>query len=98
MDPSGRFTDDTNVIRTGLCSSVDLLNMFVTLGHKGDTTWLTEYPYIQIYNSRHDMYCMRKSLWAPGRSYLLFSTDEIAPGFFNFNNSPTNIVALSTND
>ena len=30
MDPSGRFTGDTNIIRTGLCSSVNLLNMFVT--------------------------------------------------------------------
>jgi len=98
MDPSGRFTDDTNTIRTGLCSSVDLLNMFVTLGNKGDTTWLTQFPNNQIYANRLDMYSMLKSRWAPGRSYLLFSTDEIAPGFFNFNNSPTNIVALRTND
>ena len=96
MDPSGRFTDDTNVIRTGLCSSVDLLNMFVTLGHKGDTTWLTQAPYNQIYNNRHDMYSMLKSRWAPGRSYLLFATDEIAPNFFNFNGAPTNILALRT--
>ena len=98
MDPSGRFTGDTNTIRTGLCSSVDLLNMFVTLGHKGDTTWLTRYPYNQIYNNRHDMYSMLKSSWAPGRSYLLFATDEIAPGYYNFNNAPTNILALRTND
>ena len=98
MDPSGRFTDDTNTIRTGLCSSVDLLNMFVTLGHKGDTTWLTQFPNNQIYANRLDMYSMLKSRWAPGRPSLLFSTDEIAPGFFNFNNSPTNILALRTND
>ncbi|WP_263367271.1 sulfatase-like hydrolase/transferase [Edaphobacter bradus] len=98
MDPSGRFTDDTNVIRTGLCSSVDLLNMFVTLGNKGDTTWLTQSPYNQIYNNRHDMYSMLKSRFAPGRSYLLFATDEIAPGYFNFNGSPTNILALRTED
>ena len=98
MDPSGRFTDDTHAIRTGFCSSVDLLNMFVTLGHKGDTTWLTQSPNNQIYANRLDMYSMLKSQWAPGRSYLLFSTDEIAPGFFDFNNSPTNIVALRTSD
>ena len=94
MDPSGRFTDDTNVIRTGLCSSVDLLNMFVTIGNKGDTTWLTHFPNNQIYANRLDMYSMLKSQWAPGRSYLLFSTDEIAPGFFNFNGAPTNIIAF----
>jgi arylsulfatase A-like enzyme len=98
MDPSGRFTDDTNTIRTGLCSSVDLLNMFVTLGNKGDTSWLTQAPYNQIYNNRLDMYSMLKSRWAPGRSYLLFATDEIAPNFYNFNNAPTNILALRTED
>ena len=98
MDPSGRFTGDTNTVRTGLCSSVDLLNMFVTLGYKGDTSWLTQTPYNQIYNNRHDMYSMLKSRFAPGRDYLLFATDEIAPGFYNFNGAPTNILALRTED
>jgi arylsulfatase A-like enzyme len=98
MDPSGRFTGDTNTIRTGLCSSVDLLNMFVTLGNKGDTTWLTQYPYNQIYTNRLDMYSMLKSRFAPGRDHLLFATDEIAPDFYNFNGSPTNILALRTDD
>jgi arylsulfatase A-like enzyme len=98
MDPSGRFTGDTNTIRTGLCSSVDLLNMFVTLGNKGDTTWLTQAPYNEIYGHRHDMYSMLKSRYAPGRDYLLFATDEIAPNFYNFNGAPTNILALRTPD
>jgi len=98
MDPSGRFTGDTNTIRTGLCSSVDLLNMFVTLGNKGDTTWLTQFPYNQIYNNRHDMYSMLKSRYAPGRSYLLFATDEIVPNYFDFNGAPTNIISLRTED
>ena len=57
-----------------------------------------ESPNNLIYANRHDMYSMLKSRWAPGRSYLLFSTDEIAPGYFNFNNSPTNILALRTSD
>jgi arylsulfatase A-like enzyme len=98
MDPSGRFTGDTNVIRTGLCSSVDLLLMLVTLGHKGNTTWLTQAPYSQIYANRHDMYSMLKSRWAPGRDYILFATDEINPDFYNFNQSPTNIIGMRTND
>ena len=94
MDPSGRFTGDTNIVRDGLCSSVDLLNMFVTIGHRGDTTWLTQAPYNQIYQNRHDMYSMLKSRYAPGRPYLLFATDEIAPNFYNFNESPTNIIGF----
>jgi uncharacterized sulfatase len=72
--------------------------MFVTLGNKGDTTWLTQAPYNQIYSNRHDMYSMLKSRWAPGRDHLLFATDEIAPDYFNFNGSPTNILALRTED
>jgi uncharacterized sulfatase len=96
MDPSGRFTNDTNIIRTGMCSSVDLLLMLVTLGNKGSTNWLTKFPYNQIYANRHDMYSMLKSRWAPGRDYILFATDEISPGYFNFNNAPTNILGLET--
>ncbi|RZU40586.1 sulfatase-like hydrolase/transferase [Edaphobacter modestus] len=98
MDPSGRFTGDTNTIRTGLCSSVDLLKMLVTLGNKGSTDWLNSNNYAQIYGQRHDMYSMLKSRWAPGRPYHLFATDEIAPDFFNFNNSPTNVLGLRTDD
>lgn len=98
MDPSGRFTDDPDIVRTGLCSSVDLLRMLVTLGNKGTTNWLQQSPYDQIYGNRHDMYSMLKSRWAPGRPYILFSTDEIAPDFFNFNNAPTNVVGMRTQD
>lgn len=98
MDPSGRFTGDTDTIRTGLCSSVDLLNMFVTLGHRGDTAWLTKAPYNQIYTNRHDMYSMLRSSWAPGRSYLLFATDEVIPNYYNFLNAPTNILSLRTEE
>ncbi|WP_446742442.1 sulfatase-like hydrolase/transferase [Silvibacterium acidisoli] len=96
MDPSGRFTEDADIVRKGMCSSVDLSLMLVTLGHKGNTTWLEQAPYSQIYANRHDMYSMLKSRWAPGRDYILFATDEIAPEFYNFNSAPTNIVALQT--
>jgi len=96
MDPSGRFTGDTNVVRRGLCSSVDLLRLFVTLGYNGSTSWLQQSPYDQVYGNRHDIYSMLKSRWAPGRPYILFATDEIAPDFFNFNSAPTNIIGLRT--
>jgi uncharacterized sulfatase len=97
MDPSGRFTGDVNTVRTGLCSSVDLLSMLVTLGNKGSANWLNQAPYDQIYANRHDMYSMLKSRWAPGRPYILFATDEIMPGYYNFNGAPTNILGLRTN-
>jgi uncharacterized sulfatase len=96
MDPSGRFTNDPHVVRSGLCSSVDLLRLFVTLGYKGNTSWLQQSPYDQIYGNRHDIYSMLKSRWAPGRPYILFATDEIAPDFYNFNGAPTNIIGLRT--
>ena len=96
MDPSGRFTDHESTVRNGLCSSVDLLQMLVTIGNKGSTAWLNQAPYNQIYANRHDMYSMLKSRWAPGRSYILFATDEIMPGYYNFNGAPTNIVGLRT--
>jgi uncharacterized sulfatase len=83
-------------VRSGLCSSVDLLRLFVTLGYKGNTSWLQQSPYDQIYGNRHDIYSMLKSRWAPGRPYILFATDEIAPDFYNFNGAPTNIIGLRT--
>jgi|UPI00068ED8C4 arylsulfatase A-like enzyme len=98
MDPSGRFTSDPDVVRHGLCSSVDLLRLFVTLGNKGSAKWLQQAPYDQLYGNRHDLYSMLKSRWAPGRPYVLFATDEIAPDFYNFNSAPTNIIGLRTND
>jgi uncharacterized sulfatase len=41
---------------------------------------------------------MLQSASAPGRPYVLYATDEIAPSFFNFNNSPTHVLGLRTPD
>jgi arylsulfatase A-like enzyme len=98
MDPSGRFTDDTGTIRTGLCSSVDLLRLLVTLGHRGSTDWLQAGHNAEIYGQRHDVYSMLKCADAPGRPYILYATDEIAPDFYNFLSAPTNILGLRTDD
>jgi arylsulfatase A-like enzyme len=98
VDPSGRFVDDTHKIRTGLTSSVDFLNLMVSLGYKGSNQWMNSGNLAQIYGSRHDMIPMLKSAHAPGRPYVLLSTDEIVPDYFNFNNAPTHVVGVRTNE
>jgi hypothetical protein len=45
-----------------------------------------------------DMIAMLKSASAPGRQYVLYATDEIAPDIVNFNNSPTNVLGFRTEE
>jgi len=97
VDPSGRFTGDIDDIRMGLTSSVDFMPMLVTIGNKGSTSWMT--PELQqIYSLRHDMIAMLKSKDAPGRSFVLHATDEIAPGYFNINSEPTHVLGIRTDE
>jgi hypothetical protein len=51
-----------------------------------------------IYGGRHNMLAMLGSSSAPGRPYVLHATDEIAPAYFNFNNSPTHVLGLRTQE
>jgi hypothetical protein len=39
---------------------------------------------------------MLKSATAAGRPYVLFATDEISPGYYNYLNAPTHILGLRT--
>jgi len=81
----------------GLTSSVDFMPMLVTIGNKGSTSWMT--PELQqIYSLRHDMIAMLKSKDAPGRSFVLHATDEIAPGYFNINSEPTHVLGIRTDE
>ncbi len=95
VDPSGRFTDDIDTIRTGLTSSVDLSTLLVSLGNRGTRDWMTG-DLAAIYGDRHDMISMLKSADAPGREYVLFATDEVIPQFYNFNKAPTHILGMQT--
>jgi uncharacterized sulfatase len=97
VDHSGRFTGDISTIRTGLASSVDLSTMLVSLGNFGTRDWMQGYL-SRIYGDRHDMISMLKSADAPGRRYVLYATDEIAPDYFNFNRAPTHVLGLRTED
>jgi uncharacterized sulfatase len=95
VDPTGRFTGDIPTVREGLTSSVDMLRMLVTLGNNGSEAWLKG-QLGEIYGRRHDMTAMLKSADAPGRPYVLLATDELVPGYFNFNNAPQHIIGLRT--
>lgn len=97
VDPSNRFTGDVESLRTGLTSSVDFLPMIVSMGALGSSAWMTG-TLQQIYASRHNMLPMLRESSAPGRDYVLHATDEVAPDYFNFNNAPTHILGLRTNE
>ncbi|HVT49154.1 MAG TPA: sulfatase-like hydrolase/transferase [Vicinamibacterales bacterium] len=95
VDHTGRFAGDVGANRTGLTSSVDLLNLLVSLGHNGSQQWMTG-AYRQMYGKRHNMIPMLRSSGAPGRRYVLFATDELVQPLYNFNDSPLHIVCMRT--
>jgi arylsulfatase A-like enzyme len=97
VDPSNRYTGDIDTIRTGLTSHVDFSTLLVSIGNLGTRDWMTG-NLARIYRHRHDMISMLKSADAPGRSYVLYATDEIIPEFYNFNRSPLHILGLRTED
>jgi uncharacterized sulfatase len=92
-DPSGRFVAEPEVVRDGLVSSVDMLPLLVTLGHRGSHHWLVG-EYREIYGKRHDVLAMLQSAKAPGRPYVLLVIDEVGPGWLNFNQSPIHILGV----
>jgi arylsulfatase A-like enzyme len=97
VDPSHRYTGDIDEVRTGLASSVDLMPLLVSIGNNGTRNWMTG-DLAKIYGQRHDMVSMLKSAEAPGRPYVLYAIDEIAPGYYNYNGAPTHIVGLRMED
>ncbi len=92
VDPTGRFANDVGTPREELTSSVDLLNLLVTIGNNGSLSWLNG-TYQPIYGNRHDMTPMLMSPSAPGRPFVLLATDELVPATYNFNDSPLHILA-----
>jgi arylsulfatase A-like enzyme len=99
VDPSGRYTGDTDEIRMGLTSHVDFTPLIASIGNLGSQAWMKG-DLATIYAKRHDMISMLKSASAQGRPYVLYATDEIVPDAVNvnFNRSPTHILGLRTQD
>jgi hypothetical protein len=99
VDPTGRFTGDIPVIRTGLSSSVDILPLLVSLGYNGRQSWVTgELAAIYGKGKRLNLLPMLQSASAPGRPYVVFADDDPSPKVYNFNNSPVHIIGLRTPD
>lgn len=77
-DPSGRFTAATDIPRTQLTSTVDILPLFLSLANGGngwkDDAWLND-----LYGHRADLYAILKDPAAPGRKYVVTATDESFP-------------------
>jgi uncharacterized sulfatase len=96
-DPSGRFTGETETVRAGQVSSVDMLRMLVSFGHKGSQDWLTG-DLQTLYGKRLDVLPMLKSAAAPGRDAVLLVTDEVTPGYFNYEDAPMHIIGLRTEE
>ncbi len=97
VDPSGRFTADIDTPRQGLTSSVDILPLLVSLGHRGSRDWLRG-TLGWIYAERHDLLPMLQSSQAAGRDYVLLATDDTGVPYYNFNNSPRHLVAMRTQE
>ncbi len=76
---------------------MDLSTLLVSIGNLGTRDWMQGYLG-EIYGSRWDVVSTLKSASAPGRPYVLYATDEIAPKFFNFNNCPTHVLGMRTPD
>jgi arylsulfatase A-like enzyme len=97
VDPKDKLIGDIETVRHGLTSSVDMLTLLVSLGHGGSRAWLTG-RLAALYGRRHDMLPMLRSAKAPGRPYVLLATDELAAGYFNFDDAPSHLVGLRTKD
>lgn len=76
-DPTGQYAKNVEIARTGLSSSVDLMPLLLTIASGGNTNWQATYPYL---SKRLNMAAMLSSSNAPGRSYVLHTTDEALPG------------------
>jgi arylsulfatase A-like enzyme len=99
VDPSGRFTGNEEHVRTKLTSHVDLLRLLVSLGHNGSSDWIASHPELfKLYSQRHNMIPMLKSQNAAGRDFVLYSIDESAPAYYNFNGAPSHIIGMRTEE
>jgi hypothetical protein len=73
-DPTGRFARRPDVERRQLTSSVDITPLLLTLA-TGDDTWRTLPQYAHL-AQRLDIAAILRDPTAPGRPYVLHTTDE----------------------
>ncbi|HVG19296.1 MAG TPA: sulfatase-like hydrolase/transferase [Blastocatellia bacterium] len=98
-DPTGRFTGSTEQYRTQMTSSVDLLPMIVSMGHGGSNEWMHENEdYAQLYQARCDLLKILRDADAPGRQYVLHTTDEFVPITVNYLLAPMHVIGTIFRD
>ncbi|TQF66484.1 sulfatase-like hydrolase/transferase [Rhodococcus spelaei] len=93
-DPTGRFTGDTDTLRSQLTSSVDVLPMLASLGY-GDRSWMSG-DLAATYAERLDLMPVLRSSTASGRDHVVLATNEHAPQATIWNNSPQHIYVMRT--
>ncbi|MFZ1154825.1 MAG: sulfatase-like hydrolase/transferase [Solirubrobacteraceae bacterium] len=96
-DLRGALTQATGQERTGLTSSVDVAPLLLDVA-TGSSDWRKESQYSHI-ASRHDVAAMLRNPSAPGRQYVLHTTDETVTEFAvepYAANAPLHVVALRT--
>jgi arylsulfatase A-like enzyme len=96
-DLRGKLTSAPNVERTGLTSSVDIAPLLLTLA-TGSNAWRSDPMFAHI-AGRHDIERMLSDPTAPGRPYVLHSTDEILSEYaiepYAYN-APLHVTAMRT--
>jgi arylsulfatase A-like enzyme len=98
-DPKGRFTASTEQYRTQMTSSVDLLPMIVSMAHGGADNWMQENAdYQQLYQTRCDLLNILRDADAPGRQYVLHTTDEFVPSTVNYLDAPMHVIGTIFKD
>ena len=96
-DLRGQITSAPEQTRGGLTSSVDVAPLLLSIA-TGSEEWRKDSHYSHL-ASRHDLSAMLSDPAAPGRPYVLHSTDEIVTEFAiepYAANAPLHVVALRT--
>ena len=96
-DPRGKLNAAPTITRTGLTSSVDIAPLLLTIA-TGSNGWRKDSHYAQIAH-RHDLARMLTDPAAPGRPFVLHSTDEILSEFAiepYASNAPLHVTAIRT--
>ena len=95
MDPTGQFTGDVDVVRSGLTSHVDMTPLITSLAYGGSTRWM-QGDLKKLYETRHNMVPMLRSAKAHGRRFALHSNDEVVTPTGNYLNAPWHLSGVVT--
>ena len=94
------ITNNPEIIRDQLTSSIDLVPMLVSLGNGGTMDWTSDPQYVKNFNTdllygggkRFDMLKLVNQPDADGRKVASFTCDEITPNMFNPDSAPWHVI------